>query len=166
MTKLHIGCGSKKLEGYINVDLRKTSAADVVVNILSPDFKEMFKPNSVDEIYSCHMLEHIPESKAKIFLADCLTILKLGGILNIEIPLIDRLIDLAWKDGKCNHKEILYNIYGMERWEGDFHMFGYTTKVFKELVAELGYEFIKEEVGRTGYPNYKTGSKFWMRKPK
>ena len=55
MIKLHLGCGKLKLPDFINIDIEHENAdMKLDINNLS-----MFNNNTVDEIYNCHVLEHI-----------------------------------------------------------------------------------------------------------
>lgn len=61
--KLHLGCGNIKLEGYINVDIRKTPATDMVHDCA----RELpFKDEEVDEIYAVQLIEHFSAKKPYI----------------------------------------------------------------------------------------------------
>jgi len=63
-TKLHLGCGDKKIHGWTNVDLRKEVNPDMVRDITK--INETYT-NTVDIIYACHVLEHFHKSQtAKI----------------------------------------------------------------------------------------------------
>lgn len=55
--KLNLGCGEKKMEGYINIDKRKEVNPDLQIDL--EDAKLPYEENSVDEIYTSHLLEHI-----------------------------------------------------------------------------------------------------------
>ena len=54
--KLHVGCGDTKLQGFTNVDIRKTIATDLVASVTDLPLAD----NSVDYIYSHHSFEHFP----------------------------------------------------------------------------------------------------------
>lgn len=58
--KLHIGCGERFLPGYKHLDARKMPHIDYVTDKLHK--LDMFDDNSIDEIYACHVLEHVPRS--------------------------------------------------------------------------------------------------------
>ena len=55
--KLNLGCGSKILEGYTNVDKFDYYKPDTVHDLEVTPYP--FKENSVDEILMSHVLEHI-----------------------------------------------------------------------------------------------------------
>jgi len=64
MLRLNLGCGRKKLDGYINIDKNEHLQPDIVRNI---EKGLPFTDNSVDEVYISHTLEHI---KDLIFVMD------------------------------------------------------------------------------------------------
>src|SRR6185369_2221030 len=87
--KLHLGCGQRYLDGYINIDfpssshsIQETSVADLHADILSLHYPE----KSVEEIRSHHVFEHFPRPIACALLAGWYLWLKEGGLLRIEVP--------------------------------------------------------------------------------
>lgn len=58
--KLHLGCGNKKISGFVNVDKFPTDACDLTVDL--EDLPWPWEDNSVDEIKMVHVLEHIGQS--------------------------------------------------------------------------------------------------------
>ena len=54
--KLNLGCGKKKISGYINCDRSKEVNPDKIVNL---EKKLPFKDNSIDEVIGNHILEHV-----------------------------------------------------------------------------------------------------------
>ena len=78
---LELGSGPKKGQnGWITIDL---VGAD-----LSHDLRNgiPFLSNTVDRIYTSHMLEHIPYRELLIFLNECYRVLKDGGELSVSVP--------------------------------------------------------------------------------
>lgn len=78
--KLNIGCGFKKLEGYLNIDCDSSVKPDRVMNI-ETDLKE-FKDNSIDEILFDNVIEHLDISLVDLIL-ELKRMLKPNGCLTI-----------------------------------------------------------------------------------
>ena len=97
--KLHIGCGSKLLQGWVNIDIDEKLNPDIVLDVTKglpyPD-------NSVACIHSEDFIEHITLEDGKFFLGECLRVLKPGGVLRIVTPDLNSLV-LAYSDGSRGH---------------------------------------------------------------
>jgi predicted SAM-dependent methyltransferase len=70
--KLHIGCGNRKLQGFINIDIEKTEATDMTLDVRE---KLPFLKDSVDFVYSEHFLEHLSRGEAINFLKEIYRVL-------------------------------------------------------------------------------------------
>lgn len=82
LTKLNLGCGFKRLDGYINVDMEKADHVDVVANL--DKFPWPFKDSSAEYILldnTLEHLEHVDRSMKEIH-----RILKPGGVVTIKVP--------------------------------------------------------------------------------
>jgi len=80
MLKLNLGCGLRRIEGYINIDKSKSSKADWILDLEEQEIP--FK--DVDEIVATHILEHIKNIIP--LMNDCYRVLKEGGRMFIEVP--------------------------------------------------------------------------------
>ncbi len=78
--RLHIGCGDKILDGYVNVDL--FGKPDVVCDLTI--FPWPFEDNSADEIFSEHFIEHVIDYEQTIL--EMYRILKPDGKLHFRVP--------------------------------------------------------------------------------
>lgn len=79
--KLDIGCGNSKPEGFVGIDIRPTSAADIVCDITQhiplPD-------GCAEEVRLSHVMEHIAECDAAIY--EINRVCKPGAIIKIIVP--------------------------------------------------------------------------------
>jgi SAM-dependent methyltransferase len=73
--KLHLGCGSHKIEGWENHDM------DVDLRAWLP-----FENDSVDFIFSEHVVEHLRPFEAWHYFEECFRILKRGGVVRTTVP--------------------------------------------------------------------------------
>ena len=133
--KLHLGCGKRRFDGYINIDLSETSATDLVCNIK----KLPFKDNSVELVETYHVIEHMPRHDLPIALKEWHRVLVSGGKLIIEFPDFDETA----RQYLAGNESRIDNIFGLQRFSGDAHMFGYNFQRLKKLIEECG--FIKIE---------------------
>lgn len=83
--KINLGCGNKKFEGYINVDI--IPSADVVVDLENGSLP--FPDNSVEEIRAEQVFEHI--SNFLPLMNEIHRILIPGGRLRGHVPLAGTL---------------------------------------------------------------------------
>jgi len=84
IVKYNLGCGFKKLEGYINVDKSEKTKPDVLADVTDIPWK-WAKPEA-DLIYMDNLIEHIPPFTAIRVIRECHRILKKGGILWMRNP--------------------------------------------------------------------------------
>lgn len=86
MTKLNLGCGFNKLDGYINVDAMPICLPDVQL-VLDRD-KWPWANDSVDEIYMSHVMEHLGETTASYFhvITEMYRVCKPGAKILIKVP--------------------------------------------------------------------------------
>src|SRR3990170_2944818 len=80
MKKLNLGCGHKKLDGYINIDINPDVKADVTSDAYT--YLKKADNESIDEIFSNAFIEHISVDVIDFF-KECHRVLKYGGILHI-----------------------------------------------------------------------------------
>ena len=81
--KLHVGCGTKCLDGWTNLDIMDRPNVDIVS---SAHELPQLKDDSVDEILAEHLLEHFTFYEAQRALSEWFRVLKSGGKLTIEVP--------------------------------------------------------------------------------
>lgn len=60
--KLNLGCGNRKLEGFLNVDSQPGCRPDVLLNLETTPWP--WPDNSVDEVELIHVLEHLGQTPA------------------------------------------------------------------------------------------------------
>ena len=81
--KLNVGCGNvHRLDGYVHVDARETPITDLVCDAWAIDLP----PGHVAEVYSRHMLEHLPRHQAILTLRSWFQLLAPGGRLHVVVP--------------------------------------------------------------------------------
>ena len=81
---LNIGCGTKVMNGFTNLDNLDIEGIDYP----GTDARDLSKisDESIDYIYSCHILEHLPRKDTFKTLQEWNRVLKLGGLIRISVP--------------------------------------------------------------------------------
>lgn len=129
LTRVNVGCGMSPTPGWTNLDNspsvrlaaypRFTSTLDKV-GVLPARSKRYiewctgndvgfgsaldlpFESNTVDAVYSSHMLEHLDRETGKNFLAEAKRVLKPGGVLRIAVPDLARYVAIYQNDGDAD----------------------------------------------------------------
>ena len=86
LKKLHLGCGGKKLDGWINVDIEASCSPDEIVDL--EKFPWPWQDDSVDHILMSHVLEHLGERR-DIYLQIIQELYRVcvdGALIEIHVP--------------------------------------------------------------------------------
>jgi predicted SAM-dependent methyltransferase len=148
--KLHIGCANTKIAGYINIDIRSTSATDIV----TPAWNlHMYDDGVVSSIYCRHVFEHLDPNEAVMTLKEWHRVLVPGGAVNLIVPDLlfhcRQLLERAHIPKELNHAMAGFYGWRDERKGGnahDAHKWGYTEQTLTSLVAEFGFSHISRRL--------------------
>jgi len=151
---LHLGCGMQRHEGFINIDCMKTPATDMICDIRQLPFEA----DSVDEIESYHVFEHIPvclhanisadygEKYASLImvLREWRRVLKKDGLLVIEMPDLDKTFEEYLKADEAERDKLLISVYGSYRNndDTDTHRWGANKNRLKYILDKAGFKNI------------------------
>ena len=113
---LHLGCGNKFIPGFIHIDVVDHPHIDHVTSI---DNLSIFKNDSIDLIYNCHVLEHFKRREIDSVLKEWFRVLKPQGILRISVPDFEKICEVynKYKDLELiigplfGRQDYLYNIH-------------------------------------------------------
>ena len=84
--KIHFGSGNDIKADFLNVDFN--SSADIFLDVRN---KLNIKSNSIDFIYSCHLVEHLDHEELVAHLKECHRILKKDAVLRLGIPTFEKV---------------------------------------------------------------------------
>lgn len=178
--RLNLGCASRLLPDYINIDLdtleeirRRYPNIDVPddLDVYQYDiFNLPFPDNSVSEVLSESMLEHLSFAEERLFFEEMRRVIKPGGILNFSVPDFEVTVKQwiaaqdDWKDFYRSDPEAIKNChwfgtysYGTEnRWgylmasifgpqnsPGQFHKNAYTVPKIKAILVRIGFREVE-----------------------
>jgi predicted SAM-dependent methyltransferase len=134
MIKLHLGCGDKILDGFVNIDIREKKG------VLIDDVAKLFsqKNNSISLIYACHVLEHFGRYEFQKVLKRWYSILIPGGILRLAVPDIEQacVYYLKYK----NIEEVMGLFYGGQTYPSNYHYIGFDYKFLNNKLLETGFK--------------------------
>ena len=148
--KLHIGCGSNLLEGWLNADYNVDSS-----DVFNLDAAKIFPINSdaFDIIFSEHMIEHINYYQGLSMLNECRRVLKPGGRIRITTPDLGFLIGLytenksklqldyiEWASSNFIQNKIFTDTMIINNFVRDWgHLFIYDFKTIKYSLEMVGF---------------------------
>ena len=137
--KLHLGCGNKKIEGFVNVDIIKSNAVDVLDDVSR---LEKFQNETADLIYACHVLEHFKRKEYFEVLKRWTDVLKCGGTLRISVPDFAKVAQ-TYCQGKFPLESLLGFINGGQTYLYNFHYMNFDFKMLETDLISLGYSNIR-----------------------
>jgi predicted SAM-dependent methyltransferase len=138
--KLNLGCGSNRIEGFINIDGHAGSNPDVLLDI-SQDILP-YMADAAEEVVLFHCIEHIPEKLHDWVLAEIHRVLKPGGKFLISYPEFITCAECYSSNYKGQRDFFKATIYGRQSHPGDNHVTLMDTKFFKTRLRRLGFDKI------------------------
>jgi hypothetical protein len=136
---LHLGCGNIKLPNFINIDCRYLPSVDRIENI---KYLRSFDLNSVDMIYSSHVLEHFSRHDYKHILSRWFELLKSGGVLRIAVPDFESIVNRYIKTKDL--EELIGLLYGGQDYKENFHHYIWDFNLLEKDLKNIGFKEIKK----------------------
>lgn len=139
VSKLHIGCGTNVLQGWLNTEYESRRPSSVIYYDVLTEFPAA--SNSFDVIFSEHMIEHVPLPAGLKMLQECLRILKPGGRVRISTPPLEFLIKLLVNPDEADEA---YLEHHHRRWSADAPVFT-PAVVVADYYTQWGHKFVYDE---------------------
>ena len=131
MKKLHLGCGTNYIKGWVNIDL-DSKVADRKLDLTKG---LPYTGETVSYIYSEHFIEHVDYMHLKKLLFDCCRVLVKGGVIRLFTPSLEFVVN-------C------YIINNLEEW-GEYAWHPETAcRMINEAFTRWGHKYVydKEEL--------------------
>lgn len=135
--KLHVGCGDRYIPGFIHIDARKLPHVDYVT---SADKLDMFRDNSVDLIYACHILDHLGRNQVDVVLKEWYRVLISGGILRIAVSNFEKLAEVYL--GTRDLKLVMGPLLGRQDYPENTHFMIFDYDYLREVLSKAGFKNI------------------------
>ncbi len=162
--RLHLGCGTNVLAGWVNID--RVARAPGVATDIDPTTLP-YPDASVAEVLAEHLFEHFSFAEEGLVWMEMARVLCPGGVLRLEVPDFEwvcaRFLEARdeWRDfyivgardhyGGCGPAldqrwGILQTMFfGNQNGAGQFHRSAYTAGKLRALAAQLGFAAIEIE---------------------
>jgi len=148
MKKLHLGCGQRYLEGYINIDFPLSEHSVQIASIADEhhDISQLnYASNSINEVRLHHVFEHFERPIACALVSSWNSWLIEGGILHIEVPDFERTAKAALSIFKNKHKKkvAIRHLFGSHEASWAVHAEGYTEWMLEDILNCFGFTKIQ-----------------------
>ena len=140
----NLGCGNKKWDGWINVDLH-SDISDIKCDLRKLEIAS----DSADAVAAIHVLEHFYEWEVADLLTEWKRVLKPGGKMILELPCMDKVF--AYVTNCVHSKEPLqpfmtmWALYGdpKHKSEAMCHKWGWFQNPLRNMLESVGMTEIK-----------------------
>lgn len=133
--RLELGCGPMVDPNYVNVDMQWLPGVDVIAE----GGALPFETGSVDEIYSAHLVEHLPqEDMRRRLLPHWLSLLKPGGRFRAVTIDSEAMIG-GLSQGSYSFEDFRHVLFGGRESGGKIKYNLFTPDSLRHLVEEAGF---------------------------
>jgi FkbM family methyltransferase len=150
---VHLGSGPAPKPGWVNVDLAGGSV-DLAWDLARP---LPFPDDSVDGVFSEHVLEHLPLAAGAALVSECHRVLRPGATLRVGVPDAGAMLRSYADDGalieatRPGRPTPLLAVQEVFYWHG--HTTMYDAPTLRLLLEEAGFELVRDRpFGATALP--------------
>ena len=152
-TAYNLGCGTKKWDGWINVDLY-SDVSDIKCDLRKLEIAS----DCADAVAAIHVLEHFYEWEVADLLTEWKRVLKPGGKMILELPCMDKVF--AYVHNCVTNKEplqpfmTLNALYGDPKYKNEAmcHHWGWFQVPLSQMLESVGMQRIEFFEPRYHFP--------------
>jgi predicted SAM-dependent methyltransferase len=145
---LHLGCGPKYLDGFVNIDANPRQRLDLWLDVRCG---LPYASSSVDSIYSTHMIEHFYPDELQQLLRECVRVLRPQGGLRLVVPSLKNAIE-AYQQGRRDwfydsfprHFDSLGGRFSNFVFCDGQHRTAFDFEYLNEVLREAGFQQVEE----------------------
>jgi len=138
--KVHIGSGEINIQGWINIDARDFAHVHIIdkeINLAE------FTDNSIQEIYLCHILEHVSFAELEKILKLIYLKLQVGGLVRLSVPDFDKILSIYHAEDN-NIDRVKHILMGGQDYEFNFHKSVYTKTFLSKTLMKNRFIDVSE----------------------
>jgi predicted SAM-dependent methyltransferase len=141
--RLHIGCGTAILKGWVNIDYESLPGVDLVL-----DVRKGLPFDRAEYVFAEHFIEHLDFHSGLEFLRECRRVLPDDGVLRLSTPNLDWVhLNQYHPDSWATASEAVRDCFWMNKaFRGWGHQFLYNEQTLREILLETGFERIETVV--------------------
>ena len=132
--KLHLGCGKRYIPGFVHIDAVEYPHVDHVATIDNLGF---IADDTIDLIYTCHVLEHFRRKDVGRVLREWHRVLQPGGTMRIAVPDFARLCEVYQRTQDIGL--VIGSIFGRQDYLYNIHYNIFDEPSLSKLLLECGY---------------------------
>jgi len=152
-TAYNLGCGTKKWDGWINVDLY-SDVSDIKCDLRKLEIAS----DSADAVAAIHVLEHFYEWEVADLLTEWKRVLKPGGKMILELPCMDKVF--AYVTNCVANREplqpfmTLNALYGDPKYKNEAmcHHWGWFQVPLRQMLESVGMQRVEFFEPRYHFP--------------
>ncbi len=129
--RLHVGCGSHRIDGWLNLDLDPLPGVDVAVDVRRG---LPYGNGEAEAVFAEHFLEHLPVDAAMGFLLEAHRVLRAGGVLRLSTPNLEWVLATG-SDGAGGVDAVAVN----RAFHGWGHRFLWDRPLLREALEACGF---------------------------
>jgi autotransporter strand-loop-strand O-heptosyltransferase len=147
--KLNLGCGNDIRKGYINIDkYNNTGLVDFKFDLGDLSY---FDDESVDEIFTAHVFEHISINDIYAVVNEWKRVLRPGGKLVLYLPNLEHEVKI-WLESPDEDKFLnVHRIFGGQTHPGNAHYCGFNPGSLKSFLEGFNFRVISCDIGERGF---------------